>query len=107
MTSLCSLRHRWQGGRRQSDEPVFGTDAALIDEINALLEVKMRAGESAASPRWHGIHNFIEQELAIAMAHNVAKVSKTDVRQLDCYLHDAVLHFGHHLASPTGMARVT
>ena len=39
-------------------------DAALIAEINALLEVKMRAGEAATSPRWPGIHAFIEAELS-------------------------------------------
>lgn len=69
------------------------TDQALIDEINALLEVKMRAGESATSPRWVGIHDFIESELAIAMAHSFDKGPKPDGQALDRYLHDAVLHF--------------
>ena len=69
------------------------TDPALIDEINALLEVKMRAGESATSPRWVGIHDFIERELAIAMAHTFEQSPKADSRKLNQYLHDAVLHF--------------
>lgn len=69
------------------------TNTALIDEVNALLEVKMRAGEAATSPRWAGIHDFIERELAIAMAHTLDKGPKADGRQLDQYLHDAVLHF--------------
>jgi predicted nucleotidyltransferase len=69
------------------------TDRALIDEVNALLEVKMRAGEAATSPRWDGIHAFIERELALAQAHPVVESQKTDMRVLDAFLHDAVLHF--------------
>ncbi len=69
------------------------TDRAVLDEINALLEVKMRAGESATSPRWVEIHNFIEAELAVAIAHTLDKGPKPDGRQLDQYLHDVVLHF--------------
>jgi predicted nucleotidyltransferase len=68
-------------------------DAALVAEIDALLEVKMRAGESATSPRWVGIHDFIERELAVAEAHSFAKQPKADSSPLDAYLHDAVLHF--------------
>ena len=69
------------------------TDRAVLDEINALLEVKMRAGESATSQRWVGIHDFIEAELAVAMAHTLDKGSRPDGGQLDQYLHDAVMHF--------------
>lgn len=69
------------------------TDRAVLDEVNALLEVKMRAGESATSPRWVGIHDFIEEELALAMAYLPDKGPKADERQLDQYLHEAVLHF--------------
>ena len=68
-------------------------DAALVDEIDALLEVKMRAGESATSPRWMGIHDFIERELAVAQAHSFAKQPTADTASLDACLHDAVLHF--------------
>ncbi len=68
-------------------------DKALLEEINALLAVKMRAGESATSPRWVGLHDFIERELATAMAHTVASTPRTEVQRLDRYLHDAVLHF--------------
>lgn len=70
------------------------TDRAVLDEVNTLLEVKMRAGESATSPRWVGIHDFIEAELAEAMSFTPDKGPKADARQLDRYLHDAVLHFG-------------
>lgn len=68
-------------------------DAALVAEIDALLEVKMRAGESATSPRWVGLHDFIERELAVAEAHSFAKQPKADTAALDAFLHDAVLHF--------------
>jgi predicted nucleotidyltransferase len=39
------------------------TDAALIDDINRLLRVKMSANETKYSPRWPLIHAFIESEL--------------------------------------------
>ena len=68
-------------------------DAALVAEIDALLEVKMRAGESATSPRWVGIHDFIERELAAAEAYSFAKQPKADTAPLDAFLRDAVLHF--------------
>jgi predicted nucleotidyltransferase len=68
-------------------------DAALVAEIDALLEVKMRAGESATSPRWVGIHDFIERELAVAEAHSFAKQPKADTAPLDAFLRDAVMHF--------------
>ncbi|VFR69142.1 COG3541: Predicted nucleotidyltransferase [plant metagenome] len=69
------------------------TDPALLEEINALLAVKMRAGEAATSPRWEGIHAFIEAELAVAMAHTFAPPPRADGRALDRYLHEAVRHF--------------
>ena len=68
-------------------------DALLVAEIDALLEVKMRAGESATSPRWAGIHDFIERELSVAEAHSFAKQPKADSGPLDAFLHDAVLQF--------------
>lgn len=69
------------------------TDRALLDDINALLRVKMRAGEAATSPRWAGIHDFIERELATAIAHAPGQGPRTDGRRLDRYLQEAVLHF--------------
>ena len=68
-------------------------DDAVVAEIDALLEVKMRAGEAATSPRWVGIHDFMERELAVAEAHSFAKQPKADAGPLDTFLHDAVLHF--------------
>lgn len=69
------------------------SDAALIAEINALLEAKMRAGEAATSPRWPGIHAFIETELARNAAEPVQPVPMAGHADLDALLHDTVLHF--------------
>lgn len=68
-------------------------DAALIAEINALLEVKMRAGESATSPRWPGIHAFIESELAANAAEPVTPLPSADGSGLDAFLCETVLRF--------------
>ena len=66
-------------------------DAALIADINALLEVKMRAGEAATSPRWPGIHHFIETELARIAAEPVLPQPAKGGAELDRLLHDTVL----------------
>jgi len=68
-------------------------DAALIDEINALLEVKMRAGEAATSPRWPGIHAFIESELAANAAEPVTPLPQAEQAGLDAFLCETVLRF--------------
>ena len=68
-------------------------DAALVDEINALLEVKMRAGEAATSPRWPGIHAFIEAELARNAAEPVQPLPVPGYAALDTLLHDTVLRY--------------
>ncbi|WOI44326.1 nucleotidyltransferase domain-containing protein [Acidovorax sp. BLS4] len=68
-------------------------DAALIEEINALLAVKMRANESATSPRWPGIHAFIEAELAANAAQPVQPLPIAGHAGLDALLHDTVLRF--------------
>lgn len=69
------------------------TDRAVLDDVNALLEVKMRAGEAATSPRWVGIHDFIEAELNEAMAFMPDKGVKPDGTELDRYLQETVLRF--------------
>lgn len=66
-------------------------DAALVAEINALLEVKMRAGEAATSPRWPGIHAFIEAELARNAAEPVQALPVQGNAALDALLYDTVL----------------
>ncbi len=68
-------------------------DAALITEINALLEVKMRAGEAATSPRWPGIHAFIQSELARNAVEPVQVLPPAGQAPLDAVLFDTVLRF--------------
>ena len=68
-------------------------NAALIEEINALLEVKMRAGEAATSPRWPGIHAFIESELAANAAEPVTPLPQAEGAGLDAFLCETVLRF--------------
>jgi len=68
-------------------------DAALIEEINQLLTVKMRADESATSPRWPGLHAFIEAELAANAAQPVQALPSAGHAGLDALLHDTVLRF--------------
>ena len=69
------------------------TERVLIDEINALLDVKMRAGEAATSPPWKGIQAFIEQELEAADRHPVVADKRVDTRELDAFLRHTVLRF--------------
>lgn len=66
-------------------------DRALLDEINRLLEVKMRAGEAATSPRWNGIHDFIERELDVAATQVLVDSFRPDTSMLDAFLAETVL----------------
>lgn len=66
-------------------------DASLMNEINRLLEVKMRSGEAATSPRWQGIHAFIESELAVAQAHVMAEAPASDNGALNAFLCETIL----------------
>ena len=67
-------------------------DPALLDEINRLLEIKMRAGEAEYSPRWPHIHAFIEAELARA-GSAPADYRRPDGNssELDAFLRETVL----------------
>ena len=65
-------------------------DAALIAEIDALLEVKMRAGEAATSPRWVGIHAFIEVELERNAQEPVEAHPRPSMSGLDQFLRDTI-----------------
>ncbi|HET7862854.1 MAG TPA: nucleotidyltransferase domain-containing protein, partial [Burkholderiaceae bacterium] len=65
-------------------------DPAVVDEINRLLEVKMRAGEAAISARWPGLHRFIEEELAVAEASPPVGHVKAETGALDAFLFDCV-----------------
>jgi predicted nucleotidyltransferase len=76
-------------------EATLHGDAALVDEINRLLAVKMRAGEAATSPRWEGLQAFITAELerAQAKAQALPPAPPMDHRALDDFLFSAVM--GH------------
>jgi uncharacterized protein len=66
-------------------------DQPLLDEINRLLDVKMRAGEAATSPRWDGLHAFIESELEAAAARTIGEAARADAGALDALLRETVL----------------
>jgi uncharacterized protein len=91
------LAARWIREGRGAPPMVFAElaqamldDAALIDEINRLLEVKMRAGEAATSPRWKGIHRFILAELEVAQGWGPEVRRQGGVEELDEFLRQAV-----------------
>lgn len=70
------------------------SDAALLDELNALLEKKMRAGEAATSAPWPGVQAFLEKELADAMNFAPAPSGdKVPATAANTYLREAVMHF--------------
>lgn len=68
-------------------------DPALVDEINRLLDVKMRAGEAATSARWPGLHRFIEAELLVAEANPPQEHMKPETGELDTFLFDCVRRY--------------
>ncbi len=66
-------------------------DPALLDEINRLLDIKMRSGEAEYSERWPGIHAFIEQELnRLASNDFEQKMEHKNVEELDHFLRETV-----------------
>lgn len=66
-------------------------DAALLDEINRLLAVKMQAGEAEYSPRWLAIHAFIEAGLAEVERDVSYRVPQGDAAVLDRFLQHTVM----------------
>lgn len=68
-------------------------EAALRDEINRLLAIKMQAGEAEYSARWPAIHAYIETEIAAAGQHQVVGESPARAESLDAFLQHAVLDF--------------
>ena len=70
-------------------------DADLLEELNALLAVKMRAGEAATSAPWPRIQAFLQAELAQAeqYAPQASALDRETVRAADAFLHEAALHF--------------
>ncbi len=70
------------------------TDAALLEELNALLDKKMRAGEAATSAPWKGIHAFLEKELADAMSYAPVHVGdRVSADAANAFLRSAVQAF--------------
>ena len=70
------------------------TDAALLEELNALLAKKMRSGEAATSAPWQGIQAFMETELRLAMAcAPLLPAVRSTTTGADQFLQDAVAHF--------------
>jgi len=65
-------------------------DPVLLDEINALLALKMRAGEAEYGPRRPAIHALIESELARAEHCPEYKRPEGDATELDRFLLETV-----------------
>ena len=65
-------------------------DRHVLNEINRLLEVKMRAGEAATSPRWDGLHQFIESELPADATVEPVEAARSDTAALDTFLAETV-----------------
>ena len=53
----------------------------------------MTRAEAATSPRWSGIHAFIEAELAANAVESVAPLPRAEEAGLDDFLHETVLRF--------------
>jgi len=70
-------------------------DQALIDEINALLEIKMRMAETDSGPRRNRLHDFIESELEQAQAFCPHLAPKMSTAPLDTFLYEAALYFSN------------
>lgn len=66
-------------------------DAALLEEINRLLAIKMQTKEGEYSPRWPRIHDFIVSELAAAERMSDYKHPTGDAADLDRFLSETVL----------------
>ena len=67
------------------------TDAALLDEINRLLAIKMQASEVEYSARWPEIHKYIEHALQNAEHNPDYKRPEGDAHELDQFLKEVVL----------------
>jgi uncharacterized protein len=70
---------------------VMVSDAGLRDEINALLAVKMAAGEAERGPRYPLIHAFIQQALSVEQPPGDFRQPAGDVATLDDFLKETIL----------------
>jgi len=75
-------------------------DQALINEINALLEIKMRVAETDSGPRRQRLIDFIENELGQAQAHHPPLKKKMSTAPLDSFLYEAAVYFSGVSHSP-------
>ena len=75
------------------------TDAAVLGEFNRLLEVKMRSGEAATSPRWEVVHAFIEAELLALQAGIPATEAPRPQVPLDEFFCQTVREAEHRAAA--------
>lgn len=77
-------------------------DGVLVSEINRLLEVKMRAGEAATSPRWERLHDFIVTEMDEAQSNVPAPSGRRGHEDLDELLRACIAE--HGAEPPVGSA---
>ncbi|MFS2106093.1 nucleotidyltransferase domain-containing protein [Ralstonia sp. Ralssp135] len=66
-------------------------EAALREEINQLLAIKMESGEAEYGARFPRIHAFIEEALAQEDVPSDFRQATGDPAALDVFLHDTVL----------------
>jgi len=92
------LAARWVRQRDDAPPMVFAdlAEAVLheldvIDAINELLAVKMRAGEAERGPAWPALRAFIDVELDLATRMAPAKDERRPLAELNIFLADCVL----------------
>jgi len=66
-------------------------EAEVIEAINRLLAVKMRAGEAEHGPAYAELRQFIDRETEAAMASAPAKTQRQPAAALDDFLAECVL----------------
>ena len=69
------------------------------EEVDALLALKVRAGEGKLSHPWPTIHRFLEAELALALEHKPCASNRPEMAALDHFLYTTVLEFGRTAAA--------
>jgi len=93
------LAARWLRERGDAPPMVFAElaegvlhEAELIDAINELLAVKMRAGEAERGAARPVLRAFIDRELELATQQAPAKGVRQSFAALDAFLADCVLN---------------
>lgn len=92
------LAARWLRLREDAPPMVFAElaeavlhEPELIEAINELLALKMRAGEAERGPARPALRSFIDAELALAMQQAPTKGERQPLAALDQFLADCVL----------------